>query len=463
MKTVPRHWLSQLETSDQPAYVLIADLIAEDVRSGRLTARDRLPPLRQLADELGLNYTTVARGYGEARKRGLIDAHAGMGSFVRGSAPALPLRGGGGAEMSMNMPPEPDDPALQARLRASVTQLFAQTDWHDLLRYQDFGGTPHEREVAATWLRPHVPDCRADQVLVAPGIHSVLAALMSELVSPGGVVCVESLAYPGMKAMAVQFGVRLHGIPVDEDGLIVDAFEDACKTLQPQALYCNPTLLNPTTATMPRARREALADVALRYSVPLIEDDAYGMLPRSMPASLATLAPEITYYVSGFSKCFGAGLRTAYVRAPTARQAQRLAGALRASTVMASPITSAMATRLVLDGTAEAMRVGIQQESMVRQAMVERYLGHHAYQAQPEGFHFWLPLPKGSNVAEFAAYLRTNGVGVVGSAAFSTDSNPPDAVRVCLGGPLDRGQCEQALRLIAHTLEHPTRTHGLAL
>ena len=142
MKTVPRHWLSQLETSDQPAYVLIADLIAEDVRSGRLTARDRLPPLRQLADELGLNYTTVARGYGEARKRGLIDAHAGMGSFVRGSAPALPLRGGGGAEMSMNMPPEPDDPALQARLRASVTQLFAQTDWHDLLRYQDFGGTP---------------------------------------------------------------------------------------------------------------------------------------------------------------------------------------------------------------------------------------------------------------------------------------------------------------------------------
>ena len=68
-----QHWLRRLEGSDRPAYLLIADLIAEDLRTGRLGAQERLPTLRQLADSLQLNYTTVARAYGEARKRGLMN------------------------------------------------------------------------------------------------------------------------------------------------------------------------------------------------------------------------------------------------------------------------------------------------------------------------------------------------------------------------------------------------------
>lgn len=62
---------------------------------------------------------------------------------------------------------------------------------------------------------------------------------------------------------------------------------------------------------MSRSRREALADVSLRFSIPIIEDDAYGMLPLQTPVSMTTLAPGLTYYASGFSKCFGAGLRSA--------------------------------------------------------------------------------------------------------------------------------------------------------
>ena len=79
------HWQRRLEIGDRPAYLLIAELIAEDVRTGRLVARERLPTLRELADQLGLNYTTVARAYAEARKRGLIDSRPGMGTYVRNS------------------------------------------------------------------------------------------------------------------------------------------------------------------------------------------------------------------------------------------------------------------------------------------------------------------------------------------------------------------------------------------
>ncbi|MBL8301655.1 MAG: PLP-dependent aminotransferase family protein [Ideonella sp.] len=461
-KLVP-HWQRRLDTSDRPAYLLIADLIAEDLRSGRLGARERLPTLRELADALKLNYTTVARAYAEARKRGLIDSRPGMGSFVRGTSPALPLRGGSGAEMTMNLPPEPQDTALLERMHQSAAELMGATDLYDLMRYQDFGGSPEDKAAAMEWLRRWLPDAPAARVLVCPGIHSVLTALFSQLARPGELICVESLTYPGVKAIATQLGLQLHALPLDDEGPSAAAFEQACKTLKPKALYCNPTLLNPTTATMSLRRREALAEVALNYSVPIIEDDAYGMLPRDTPTPLALLAPELTYYVSGLSKCLGAGLRTAYVCAPTERQAQRLAGALRATTVMASPITTALATRWVHDGIADAMLQAVRAESIARQAMAARHLAHHPFLAAPEGFHLWLPLSSSWSVVEFASYLRTRGVGVVASAAFSTDGDPPDAVRVCLGGPLSREDCDEALRLIADTLDHPQHPHATVM
>jgi DNA-binding transcriptional MocR family regulator len=228
-------------------------------------------------------------------------------------------------------------------------------------------------------------------------------------------------------------------------------------------VYCNPTLLNPTTTTMSLARREALADVALRYSVPIIEDDAYAMLPRRKAPPVATFAPELTYYITGFSKCLGAGLRCAYVCAPSERLSQRLAGALRATTVMASPVTNALVTRWVGDGTAETVLEAVRTESMARHELAQKHLGRYGMSAQPEGFHLWLPVSSAWSTVEFASYLRLQGVGVVASAAFSTDGNPPDAVRVCLGGPMTRDECDRALQLIADTIEHPLHPHATVM
>jgi DNA-binding transcriptional MocR family regulator len=126
-----------------------------------------------------------------------------------------------------------------------------------------------------------------------------------------------------------------------------------------------------------------------------------------------------------------------------------------------------LATCWVGDGVADAMLQAIRAESEARQALAARHLARHALQAAPEGFHFRLPLPAGSagawEVVEFASYLRTQGVAVVASAAFSADGDPPDAVRVCLGGPMSRGGCEQALALIADTLDHTGHPHATVM
>jgi hypothetical protein len=78
-----------------------------------------------------------------------------------------------------------------------------------------------------------------------------------------------------------------------------------------------------------RHRREALADVTSRYNVPIIEDERYGKLPFNALATFAELAPELTYDVTGLSKTLSAALRVGYLKAPTSRQTQHIAGAAR--------------------------------------------------------------------------------------------------------------------------------------
>lgn len=200
MSEFSKRWSKVIRESGKPAYQAIAELIANDIKSGRLTAKDRLPPLRELAEDLGLNYTTAARGYAEARRRGLIDARAGRGTFIRSASARQPARRGSLLEMTMNLPPEPHDPHVLDRMHEGFEFLRSQNDLYSLLRYQEFGGLLEDRDAGARWLQRVLPETTPDRVLVCPGIQSTLVALMAMLVGPGEVICAEAMTYPGVKA-----------------------------------------------------------------------------------------------------------------------------------------------------------------------------------------------------------------------------------------------------------------------
>ncbi len=461
-----RHWQNALkDTERQPAYRLIADLIASDIDSGLLQARDRLPTLRELAALLQLNYTTVARAYNEARSRGLIDSHPGTGTYIKGKTSSLALRSGSNIEMTMNLPPEPVTPSMVAKIKTGFRDMAEETDLYTLFRYQDFGGSVQDKEAGVHLLSSVIDTPQVDRVLVCPGIHSVLVGLLSLLVTDGSALCVQNLVYPGLKAIASELGVKLFAVDSDSDGPLIRPLEELCKKEKIAAIYVNPTLQNPTTYTMSRARREAIADVALRYSIPIIEDDAYAIVPETKVPAIANLAPELTYYVTGLAKCFGAGLRVAYLHAPSKILAQRTAGALRALSVMASPVTNALATRWLMDGSVDDMTREIRRECRARQAIAKRYLSPFKYHAHMDGFHLWLNLPKtiDANPSVVAAHLRSQNVSVVSSAAFCTDNNPPHAVRICLGGSLNQNDCEEAMTLVADICEHPSHMTSVVL
>ncbi|KAA2214307.1 aminotransferase-like domain-containing protein [Teichococcus oryzae] len=454
-------WIPAISPAARPLYRAIADALENDIHSGRLAVGTRLPPQRLLADALGIDFTTVSRAYTEASRRGLVEGRVGQGTFVRPgiraaqAASRMPSALGHPAPASladprMNVPPLPEGPEWRERIRQGIGAFAASADPALLLRYQQAGGAEADREAGAAWLtgRVAVP---AERLLVCAGAQGALLALLSMLCEPGDLICCEALTYPGFRSLAAHLRLRLAGLAMDSHGLLPDAFEEACRGQRPKALYCIPTLHNPTIATLPLARRQALVAIARRHGVPIIEDDAYGALLPGAPPPMAALGPDIVYHVSGLAKCVSPALRIAYLAVPDARQAGRLSGAIRATVGMASPVTAALATRWIGDGTAAAILAGIQAETAARHAIAADMLPAAQMAADPAAFHLWLRLPAGWSRGEFMSRLRPAEIGMVSSDAFAL-SVPPEALRIALGAPPGRQELRAGLRHVADLL-----------
>jgi DNA-binding transcriptional MocR family regulator len=449
-----RDWLPDLSRNDKPRYLAIADVIADDIKAGRLASGDRLPPQRKLALRLEIDFTTVARGYVEAQKRGLVESRVGQGTFVRRQPPRSERAIGATrlelVDLSMNLPPEPIDPDLIGRMNDGFAEVGR--DLVSLLRYQGFGGSRADKDAASAWLSRRAMVPSQERIFVSPGAHPAISAILALVAKPGDVVLCEALTYPGVRSIAAQLGLRLVGLPMDASGIEPDALIEACETLAPKALYVNPTLQNPTTLTIPSARRTALVAVARRFRIPIVEDDAYGFIPAHGPPPIASIAPDITWHIAGLAKCIGAGLRAAYVVVPDARSGWPFAAALRAANVMASPLTVALATRWIEDGTADSILRFIRSESAARQKLASELLPAGSFRADPLSFNLWVPLPKPWTRSAFIGHMRSRRIGIVASDAFTALGEPGESVRVCLGGPATREHIRGALDFMAHAL-----------
>ena len=446
-------WLPTISKAAGPLYLAIADALSADIASGRLQGGFRLPPQRTLADQLGIDFTTVSRAYAEARKRGLIEGRVGQGTYVRARRPSGPAPVVTGIiDMSMNLPPRFDDAKLVARMWDAMSGLETAAGFDLMMRYQDAGGTSRDKAAGAAWLAPRLGEIGPGRLLLTPGAQGALLALVGALAAPGETICAEALTYPGFLAVAEHFRVRVAGVAMDAQGIVPEAFEEVCRTQSPKALYTTPTLHNPTTVTLPLERRERIAGIARRYNVLIVEDDAYGAIPAKPVPPFAAIAPDITYHISGLAKCVSPALRVAYLVAPQERGIAHLAGAVRATAGMASPLTAAIATRWIEEGVAQAVLEAIRTEARQRQAIVAQTLPRELVQADPEGFHAWLKLPGHWHRSDFAARLRSAGIGVVTSDAFAVGSEAADAVRLGLGAAPDQASLAAGLRTMADLL-----------
>jgi len=456
-------WRPRLEENARMKYLGIVEALEADVRAGRIRPGDRLPPQRAIAEALGVDLTTVTRAFNEARRRGLVDAQAGRGSFIHDGVDAdrsgeRPKAAATLIDLSMNIPPQPAAAGLQTAIPNGIADLLASPRGMLHLNYQESTGCEPDRVAAAAWLGRRMDPIPPSRILVAGGAQAALFAICALQLHPGDVIAAGSVTYPGLKAVATQRGLVTAPLAMDKGGVIPDAFEQACREKAPKALYVIPSIDNPTTATLSEDRRRGLVAIARRHNVFIIEDDPYAPLrPETLPA-FATLAGDVTWHIATLSKCATPALRVAYVVAPGNTQALRLAGVLRATTLMAPPLMAALASRWIADGVLDAITRALRDESAERQKLAARILGELNFAADPHGHHLWLPMPPQWSAADFAERAGRSGVAIVPSSVFSVAATPAEAVRVSLGVAPDRAALEDALTLLADLISEPSLT-----
>src|SRR6267154_3345272 len=239
-------WLPTLSEWPGPVYMRVVDALAADIANGRLVRGQQLPTHRALASALDVDLTTVTRAYGEARRRGLLEAQVGRGTFVSETtaraARDIPFQVK--IDLSMNLPPQPVEANLDSRIAQGLQSIQNEASFSAFLNYQRPGGSDDEREVAAKWVRARVPDASAERLVIYPGNQAILFNALMSVTSPGDVVLTEALTFPGVKAAAEKLGIRLVGVAMDGEGILPDALQSACRQHQPRAVYLVPTLHN---------------------------------------------------------------------------------------------------------------------------------------------------------------------------------------------------------------------------
>ncbi len=432
----------------QPLYLALADGIAADLRAGRLQPGERLPTHRELADVLGTTVGTISRGYAEAERRGLTTGEVGRGTFLRGSLstvawPEAPTSAGI-VDLSFSLPvslPEEGELLAQALLRIARDPQLDR-----LLAYHADSALPHHRAAGAHWLARLGLEASADSVLVTAGSQHGLNVILSSVFVPGQVLLTEALTYPSLKSQARNFGIRLRGVELDEEGIDLEALERACqREPRPKGLYVVPTLQNPTSAIMSVARRQAIAELARTHDLWIVEDDVHGMLLREPIPPIACFAPERTIYSASLAKCLVPGLRTGFLLGPPELRPRLLTG-IHTSLWMAPPLMVELAAQWLGDGTADRLMQAKREETERRQRLAAHYLQGQSYRRHPSGYQIWLELPEPWGTDEFVSQAREQGIKLVGASAFAVNrSMVPHAVRLTLGQPsgpdLDRGLC----------------------
>lgn len=424
-------WMPTLNDSPQPRYLALVDAIAQAIACGELKPGERLPPQRRLAWALGWNPSTTMQAYREAARRHLVSGEVGRGTYVLA----------GSQEATLFLLQQVDDHAALIDLRTNVPAIdhAAQSDaqalsWlldtHQAIRLQSYLSAAdllQARVQGAAWFKGRGLALAVDNIMLCTGAQQGLFTVLLSLCQAGEPVLVEAVTAPGIKAACAQLRLPMHGVALDQQGIVPEDFDRMIRATGARIAVLTPTLQNPTSAVMGAERKQAIAQIARRHGVWVIEDDVYGALTDSPP--LYGFLPDFGVLISSLSKTVAAGVRLGWIVASPQLLA-RIDPHAQSAHWGISPVCMAIASQWISDGTAR-QRVQWQIAEVARRwRLAKKLLGPLMYQTQTPSPHIWLTVAAGDVV--LAEVCRAAGVGVVPADVFAVKSSTSNAVRISL-------------------------------
>ncbi|MFL5868749.1 MAG: PLP-dependent aminotransferase family protein, partial [Thermoleophilaceae bacterium] len=322
----------------------LVDRFANAIEAGELEPGEKLPPTRQLAEEVEVNHLTAARVYRRLAELGYVTASVGRGTFVRTLSPAVAADQGDDWQLyalpewepsyseqvmadAFNLPFEEDMISLStgfpsrdhypvADLARISAEVFEE-EGGKALDYLPAEGLFDLREQLALRGERYGFASGPEEIVVTSGAKQAINLATQAILEPGDVVVVESPTFVGVLESVRAAGARVLGVPLDEDGFDVDALERLLARHEIKLVALQTACQNPTGRDTSEERRERLAELARERSFFVLEDRVYADLrfDKERPKALRGLAPAHVVYVNSLSKAVGGGLRVGWVAA----------------------------------------------------------------------------------------------------------------------------------------------------
>jgi DNA-binding transcriptional MocR family regulator len=437
-------WMPKL-SGDGSLHRQIVTAIATAIEGGELRPGDRLPTQREMAWRLGVNLSTVTKAYKEVARRHLVSGQAARGTFVLASSHearlfALKDVSPMAVDLSTSVPALPEgDSDYQEAMVAVARDMGHQA----LCAYPTAYLIGATRAAIVKWLAWRGFACPAAHVWPCGGAHGALMAVLLALRAFHVPVLVENFTFPGMKAMARQLGMKLVPVECDCEGMKPASLLASARATGARIAVIVANLQNPTGAVMGKARRLDIAAAAIEANIVVIEDDVYGPLTDQPP--LCSVLGDRGILIGSLSKSVLPGLRFGFIADGAAHLAS-LDETVHSTSWLATPLSLAIGSKWILDGTAMRRAAWQRDEVFERWRMTTRVLGGSSL---PPGPHVWLRTPDGAgeDIAERCGAL---GVEVVPASVFSTGPGWVPRIRICLTAAPTRHALSIALERLGY-------------
>jgi 2-aminoadipate transaminase len=357
----------------------------------------------------------------------------------------------------------PDPQTFPVAVLQDLTTRLLASDTATALQYSPTPGLPGLREAFADRVE-HTDGRRPgpDELMVTSGNIDAVGLLAKAMVDPGSVVAVEAPTYLGAIDAFRGFEGDVRGIPMEDDGIDVEALEQLCASTAVTLLYTIPDHQNPTGITMSAQRRPALVEVCRRYGVLVIEDVAYRELTfiDERPPTLWSLGPDIVVQTGTTSKTFFPGVRLGWAAGPPAVIAQMVIAKQNSD-----QCAGAFGQRLLeeylrgghLDPQLRRSNALYSGRCNLMLAALDEYMPEGITWTRPHGgFFTWLTGPEWLDTVALAEQAREAGVAFVPGRPFHPQRDGGNRLRLAfsLAGDDDIDEGVGRLgRLISATLE----------
>ena len=443
--------------SSLPVYVQIANEIIKNIQSGILKKGTKLLSSRQMAELLALHRKTVVAAYDELYSQGWIEILSKKGTFIAQHLPNVKpvqlskqdFEAKSKEDFSMNftkntlvkIPPiitqrlafNDGLPDVRLAPRDELARLYAhyiKFGEPSVLQYTSVYGALRLREVFAKVLNEtRGMNTSPEQIITTRGSQMAIYLVGLALFEKGDEVIVGDLNYPATNMTFATLGAKLNTIPIDEEGIVVDAIEDICRQKSIKAIYVTSHHYHPTTVTLTPERRIKLLALAEKYRFYILEDDYdYDFHYANRPVLPLASADRhgLVVYIGSFTKKIAPTFRVGYV---VAKQEiiEELAKLRRIIDRQGDTILELSLADMLENGTlkrhaAKVLKIYRERRDFTCDLLKNELGDVIDFKVPDGGMAIWAKFDKSISLIELAPKLAKNGLYLSDGAAYPTEN-----------------------------------------